>query len=141
MSGEEHSQSKGTGSVVGESPGEAQGGGRSQAGDTRSERTVYTRMRGKSPEGSGPTWPCLVWLSQRLCGGVAMCGQIQHPVRTEGFAATQGRDVAAASGVPGHPETGASAGSWGTAHCSFPGPREASAKEVKSAVMALRKQN
>lgn len=53
----------------------------------------------------------------------------------------QGRDVAAASGVPGHPETGASAGSWDTAHCSFPGPREASAKEVKAAVMALRKQN
>lgn len=38
----------------------------------------------------------------------------------------QGRDVAAASGVPGHPETGAPAGSWDTARCSFPGPREAS---------------
>lgn len=101
MSGEEHSLSKGTGPVVGASPGEAQGGGRGQAGDTRSERTVYTQMRGKSPEGSGPTWPCLVWLSQRLRGGLATRGQTQHPVRTEGFAATQDTDVAATRGVPG----------------------------------------
>lgn len=62
---------------------------------------LYTRVRGKSPEGSGPTWPCLVWLSQRLRGGPAMRGQTQHPVRTEGFAATQGRDVVASRGVPG----------------------------------------
>lgn len=30
-----------------------------------------------------------------------MRGQTQHPVRTEGFAATQGRDVVASRGVPG----------------------------------------
>ena len=81
-----------------ERPREAE---RDPTGDARSERMLYTRVRGKSPEGSGPTWPCLVWLSQRLRGGAAMRGQTQHPVRTEGFAATQGRDVAATRGVPG----------------------------------------
>ena len=78
-------------------------------------------------------YPTLLWLLHELFS-LSFLATEEKPGNL------QGRDVAAASGVPGHPETGASAGSWDTAHCSFPGPREASAKEVKSVVMALRKQ-
>lgn len=50
----------------------------------------------------------------------------------------QGRDVAAASGVPGHPHRGFS-GQLGHSALLVPRAKGASAKEVKAAVMALRK--